>query len=304
MSSRSPVPIRTTISCTAAGRAEPFGAKLARSIEVCCSAVELRAINAKDPRPAAAELSIGIPEGPRPTSRVFDEGVDAARTGRAAAAARHGRGYIASRVFSDGHGPRLVAVRPSTVQRSTSVGIPSLGMLRFRSRLLHGTRTSNGCRTWICPTILRANAAVSLIVRRQVTNCSGGHTWERAIPRRGCPVQECMGSIYTCAVILYIFLIITLGRAMIKGFKSKVLKRYWTKADQSLIRPDQVIRVGLILTVLDNATKLDDVASIVSFAFHPLKGDQKGPLRREGAMRTGGSRLDGTKNARCHRSRP
>ena len=63
---------------------------------------------------------------------------------------------------------------------------------------------------------------------------------------------------------------------MIKGFKSKVLKRYWTKADQSLIRPDQVTRVGLILTVLDNATKLDDVASIVSFAFHPLKGDQKG----------------------------
>ena len=63
---------------------------------------------------------------------------------------------------------------------------------------------------------------------------------------------------------------------MIKGFKSKALKRYWTKADPSLIRPDQVQRVGLILSVLDTATKLDDVAAIVSFAFHPLKGDQKG----------------------------
>ena len=68
------------------------------------------------------------------------------------------------------------------------------------------------------PTILRPNAR-SLTSRRfadrrrQVTNRSGGHAWERAIPRRGRPVQECMGSIYTCAVILYIFLIITLGQS-------------------------------------------------------------------------------------------
>lgn len=65
-------------------------------------------------------------------------------------------------------------------------------------------------------------------------------------------------------------------RLVIKGFRSKALKRYWLKNDASAIRADHTARVGLILGVLDTATRLDDIAAFHTLDLHPLRGDQKG----------------------------
>ena len=63
---------------------------------------------------------------------------------------------------------------------------------------------------------------------------------------------------------------------MIKSFKSRALRRFWTKADASQIRPDMVERVRIILSALDAATTLDDIAARPSFGLHPLKGQKRG----------------------------
>ena len=62
---------------------------------------------------------------------------------------------------------------------------------------------------------------------------------------------------------------------MITSFRSRALKRYWTKADASSIRPDWQPRVRLILSRLDAAVSPGEM-SIPGLGFHPLTGDQAG----------------------------
>lgn len=62
---------------------------------------------------------------------------------------------------------------------------------------------------------------------------------------------------------------------MIESFKSKDLKRYWTKGDESGIRADWRKKVRIILSRLD-ASREPSEMNIPGFGLHPLKGDQSG----------------------------
>lgn len=62
---------------------------------------------------------------------------------------------------------------------------------------------------------------------------------------------------------------------MIKSFRSKALKRFWTKSDSSGLRADWVRKIERRLTLLDQAAKPEDVY-VITFGFHPLTGDQAG----------------------------
>ncbi|MFO1135253.1 MAG: type II toxin-antitoxin system RelE/ParE family toxin [Rhodoblastus sp.] len=62
---------------------------------------------------------------------------------------------------------------------------------------------------------------------------------------------------------------------MIKSFRSRALKRFWTKSDASGLRRDWVRKVERQLTVLDSATSPDEM-DVVTYGFHRLTGDQAG----------------------------
>lgn len=62
---------------------------------------------------------------------------------------------------------------------------------------------------------------------------------------------------------------------MIQSFRSKALKRYWTKGDDSGIRPDWRRKVRLILSRLDVARQPGELDA-PGFGFHALTGDQAG----------------------------
>ncbi|MBV8848603.1 MAG: type II toxin-antitoxin system RelE/ParE family toxin [Methylobacteriaceae bacterium] len=62
---------------------------------------------------------------------------------------------------------------------------------------------------------------------------------------------------------------------MIKSFRSRALKRFWTKSDVSGLRPDWVYKIERQLTLLDQATRPQDM-NVVTFGFHALTGDQSG----------------------------
>ncbi|WP_407520198.1 type II toxin-antitoxin system RelE/ParE family toxin [Methylobacterium oryzisoli] len=62
---------------------------------------------------------------------------------------------------------------------------------------------------------------------------------------------------------------------MIRSFRSKALKRYWTRNDPSGIRPDWAARVRSLLNRLDAAEQPDELNTPGS-GFHPLTGDQAG----------------------------
>jgi proteic killer suppression protein len=62
---------------------------------------------------------------------------------------------------------------------------------------------------------------------------------------------------------------------MIRSFRSRVLKRYWTRSDASGLRPDSVRRLGRQLDALDAATRPDDM-NVIGFGFHALTGDKAG----------------------------
>lgn len=59
---------------------------------------------------------------------------------------------------------------------------------------------------------------------------------------------------------------------MIGSFKSKALKRYWTKGDERGIRPDWIGRVRLVLSMLDAARRPEDL-DMPGLGFHALTGD-------------------------------
>jgi proteic killer suppression protein len=62
---------------------------------------------------------------------------------------------------------------------------------------------------------------------------------------------------------------------MIKSFRSRALKRFWSKSDASGLRPDWVRKIERQLTMLDQATCPEDM-NVTTFGFHALKGEQAG----------------------------
>lgn len=62
---------------------------------------------------------------------------------------------------------------------------------------------------------------------------------------------------------------------MIESFRSKALKRYWTKGDDAGIRPDWRKKILIVLTRLDAAHEPAEM-NVPGFGFHALKGDQAG----------------------------
>jgi proteic killer suppression protein len=62
---------------------------------------------------------------------------------------------------------------------------------------------------------------------------------------------------------------------MIRSFRSKVLKRYWTRGDESGIRPDWRKKVRLVLSMMD-ASRQPTELDAPGFGFHALTGDQAG----------------------------
>jgi proteic killer suppression protein len=62
---------------------------------------------------------------------------------------------------------------------------------------------------------------------------------------------------------------------LIKSFRNRALKRFWTKSDASGLRPDWVRKIERQLTLLDQAIGPQDM-DVVTFGFHALSGDQAG----------------------------
>ena len=62
---------------------------------------------------------------------------------------------------------------------------------------------------------------------------------------------------------------------MIETIKHNGLRRLYEKNDRSGIRPDMVNKVQKILSVLEAADSLEDIA-LPMFRFHPLTGGRRG----------------------------
>lgn len=62
---------------------------------------------------------------------------------------------------------------------------------------------------------------------------------------------------------------------MIASFRSKALKRFWTRSDESGLRADWIRKIERQLTLLDQAAGPEDM-NVVTFGFHALTGDQAG----------------------------
>lgn len=62
---------------------------------------------------------------------------------------------------------------------------------------------------------------------------------------------------------------------MISSFKSRALRRFWTKNDPAAVSPDWRGKIELLLSALDRAAKPDDM-TFPGSGFHALSGDQAG----------------------------
>lgn len=62
---------------------------------------------------------------------------------------------------------------------------------------------------------------------------------------------------------------------MISSFKSRALKRFWTKNDPAAVSPDWRRKIHLLLAALDEAEKPEDMM-FPGAGFHALTGDQPG----------------------------
>ena len=62
---------------------------------------------------------------------------------------------------------------------------------------------------------------------------------------------------------------------MIRSFRNRALKRYWTKGDVSGLRPDWVPKVRLVLSVLDQAGSAEAL-NLPGLGFHALAGNRAG----------------------------
>jgi proteic killer suppression protein len=62
---------------------------------------------------------------------------------------------------------------------------------------------------------------------------------------------------------------------VIESFRSKALRRFWSRNDPSGIRPDWIRKVGDILNVLEEAQSPQEL-DLPTFGFHALTGDRAG----------------------------
>ena len=62
---------------------------------------------------------------------------------------------------------------------------------------------------------------------------------------------------------------------MIRSFRSRALRRFWTKSDASGLRGDWVRKIERQLTLLDSAAAPEEM-NLVAFGFHRLTGDHAG----------------------------
>ena len=62
---------------------------------------------------------------------------------------------------------------------------------------------------------------------------------------------------------------------MIRSFRSKGLKKYWTKNDASGLPADHLSRLKIRLSALDAATSLAQM-NVPGWALHPLSGSLAG----------------------------
>lgn len=68
---------------------------------------------------------------------------------------------------------------------------------------------------------------------------------------------------------------IALHLDVIRNFRSRALRRFWTKSDASGLKPEWARKVERQLTLLDSAGRPEDM-DVVTFGFHRLTGDQAG----------------------------
>ena len=62
---------------------------------------------------------------------------------------------------------------------------------------------------------------------------------------------------------------------MIRSFRSKVLKQFWERSDDRKLPDEHLGKITRILDALEAALSPQDM-DLPAFAFHALKGDQKG----------------------------
>ncbi len=62
---------------------------------------------------------------------------------------------------------------------------------------------------------------------------------------------------------------------MIRHFRHRGLQRFYERGDVSRLNPDHVRRLRLILTLLDSATRLQDM-HFPGSGFHALRGNLQG----------------------------
>lgn len=62
---------------------------------------------------------------------------------------------------------------------------------------------------------------------------------------------------------------------MIRSFRHKGLKDFFERNDGKKLPPDLLLRIQAILTVMDQASNLEEI-SLPTFKLHPLKGELKG----------------------------
>jgi toxin HigB-1 len=60
---------------------------------------------------------------------------------------------------------------------------------------------------------------------------------------------------------------------VIKSFRNRDLKRFWTTSAASGLRPDWVRKIERQLTLLDAASKPEEM-NVVTFGFHALTGER------------------------------
>lgn len=67
------------------------------------------------------------------------------------------------------------------------------------------------------------------------------------------------------------------NQGMIKTIKSKALRLLWEKGDGSKLPPSQLKKISFVLQIIDDLEDVPaDLAHLVSFRPHPLKGNLKG----------------------------
>jgi len=62
---------------------------------------------------------------------------------------------------------------------------------------------------------------------------------------------------------------------MIASFRNRALKRFWTKGDESGLKPDWRVRIRIALNTLEASASPTDM-DLPGLGFHALSGDKAG----------------------------